>query len=103
MQDRKPDLILASAEDAARYWSDDAFSGLPAALDWLRLHPLAKEQRGKPQGMDHIHLSIGAKHRHLVQWSGRRSDGRHYPIGGVMVILDAADLLYPKRQLSRIY
>jgi hypothetical protein len=101
MQDRKPDLILASEQDAARYRDEGAFSGLPDALDCLRLHPLAKEQRGKPQGMDHIHLSIGSKHRHLVQWTGRRSDGRHYPIGSVMVILNAADVLYPKRQMSR--
>jgi len=101
MQDRKPDLILASEQDAARYWNNGSFSGLPAGIDWLRLHPLAKEQRGKPQGMDHIHLSIGSKDRHLVQWSGRRSDGRHYPIGNVMVILNAAHVLYPEKPVVK--
>lgn len=95
MQDRKPDLILASDEDAARYRSDDSFSGLPQALSDLPLHPLAKEQRGRPKGFDHVHLSISSKHKHLVQWMGRAASGMHYPIGKVMVILNAADVLYP--------
>ena len=99
MQDRKPDLILASEEDAARFWDAGIFSGLPEALSNLPGHPLAKEQRGKRRDFDHVHLSISSEQRHLVQWMGRARNGMHYPIGSVMVILNASDVLYPKKKL----
>ena len=101
MQDRKPDLILASESDAERYNADGSFSGLPEALAHLKKHPIAIEQLGKNPHLDHIHLSISSKHRHLVQWTGRGRTGWHYPIGEVMVISNAAHILYPNSHVKK--
>lgn len=90
MQDRKPDLILASPQDAKRYNEAGSYSGLPEQLLHLKKHPVATAQLGKPTGFDHVHLSISSKHKYLVQWTGRAASGWHYPIGEVMVILNAA-------------
>lgn len=93
MQDRKPDLILASPQDAKRYTDARSYSGLPDTLSVLAKHPLALDQRGKPRGYDHIHLSVSSRDKHLVRWSGRAANGYHYQIGEVMVILNAAEQL----------
>lgn len=57
-----------------------------AADEALRRHPLAVAERGRPRGFDHIHLSvIGGTD--FIQWSGRKSNGFHYPIGRIMRII----------------
>lgn len=97
MQDRKPDLIMALGSDISKYEDAGSYSGLPDSLGALAKLPLAVEQRGKPRGLDHIHLSISDRDKHLVRWTGRAASGRHYPIGGVMVILNAAEELGIKK------
>ena len=90
-------LIIASDEDTKRYENDGSYSGLPKRLSYLSGDITAKAEKGCQTNMDHIHLSISCTYPHLVRWTGRGASGYHYPIGRVMVILDAADVLYPTK------
>jgi hypothetical protein len=67
--------------DAAR-----TLSGQGKLMEELSQHPVAVEQRKPPRGMDHVFLAryVGTD---LVQWQGRRSDGRFYAFGALMRIV----------------
>lgn len=82
-------LTLASSSEAMQFENSPSQSGLATALRYLETDPLAKDQRGKPRGFDHIHLSL--VDTNLVQWYGRASNGYHYPIGCVMKIIEDSE------------
>ena len=84
-------LTLATPEEAATYAAASSQSGLPDDLKHLAADPLAVQQRGRPRGYDHIHLSVPNTDQTLVQWWGRGSSGYHYPIGSVMRMVEFQD------------
>lgn len=78
-------LTLASAVEISQFEKASIQSGLDSDMRYLESDPLAKDQRKKSRGFDHVHLSVVDKN--LVQWYGRSSNGYHYPIGSVMKII----------------
>lgn len=91
---REYTLTLASPEDEALARAAPGTDGQDSALKGLDRTPLARselvDRRGRwPRGYDHIHLTrwVGTS---LVQWTGRRSDGFHYPIGRLMRLVEIA-------------
>ena len=80
------ELTLADQAVAAAAFRTSNGSGLESHMMVLKEHPLAVSERGRPRGMDHVHLSrIGDTD--FVVWMGRKSDGFHYPVGRYMKIL----------------
>jgi len=80
-----------------RLATDDEIRGLGSVgtdgqreyLDVLRTHHLAVAQvpLNALDGYDHVHLTC-YDGTNIIGWLGRRSDGRHYPIGEYMVVVD---------------
>jgi hypothetical protein len=81
-------LTLATPEENAVASKAKVFGPIPNDLKYLVKDPLAVLERGRPQGYDHIHLSVPDTDPNLVQWWGRGSTGYHYPIGQVMKMID---------------
>ena len=77
-------LVYATDEETTKYENSNTFSGLDSSIDYLRQDPLARKELTNTKGMDHIHLSISSSNKKLVRWTGRSSNGYHYPIGTVM-------------------
>lgn len=102
MQDWKPYLTLASPEDTLRYEASGSYGPLPEAILELEKHPLAARERGdKKNGLLSRQISISSTHKHLARWMGQHANGMWYPIGHVMVILNAAPILYPEAVVNK--
>lgn len=76
-------LTTVSATDQTAKRKMDScghLSGLDADAIVLSEHPAALAERRGTLGMDHVFFAryMGTNY---FQWQGRRSDGRHYPVG----------------------
>lgn len=76
-------LTLAEPDEDARARKIDAWDGQDPVLDQVKDTALALSERGRTSIYDHVHLSR-ASGTDFVQWYGRMSDGRFYPIGRIM-------------------
>jgi hypothetical protein len=90
-------LVLAdeSADTTVRNKNGNGQGDLMRAFEKL---PIAQAECGNPKHLDAIYLSHYAG-TDYVRWHGRASDGRFYPIGRIMEIVDEAE--YAKKARAR--
>jgi len=80
-----PDQALAARKTVSASCSGQNYLG-----EMLQRTPLAQSERGRPKGVDAVHLKfwVGTDY---CQWFGRRADGRFHPIGRIMEIIRTAE------------